>query len=134
MTTMRNTFTLNPTHTLSAALLQPGLGIPQERGTMAATYLANKSPQLARVSPRYENALQPFTLPALSNTRIAGEQLPLFGPTVMTVTALKQIMEIPTGSRIMRVKTGRAVLLRDTDVIDMNDDCELRVVRPTLAS
>jgi len=134
MTMMRNTPTLNPTHAVTAAFLPPRLGISQERGTLSSTCLPKESAQLARVSSRSGSTLQPFALPVLSTARVAGGQLPLWGPTVMAVAALKRIIEISTASRIMRVKTGKAVLLRDTDVIDTNDDCERRVVRPTLAS
>jgi 23S rRNA maturation mini-RNase III len=74
---------------------------------------------------------------AMSVARITGDRLPVFeamGRRFMVET-LKDMADLSPSDRLMKVEAdGQATLLDDNDVIDLMDDCELRVARRSWAS
>jgi hypothetical protein len=82
-------------------------------------------------------AVSPLPAMAMSVARIAGDRLPVFeamGRRFMVKT-LKNMADLPPSDRLMKVEAGGlATLLDDNDVIDLMDDCELRVARRSWAS
>jgi hypothetical protein len=79
------------------------------------------------------------TLPAMtmSATRIAGERLPMFEAMGhrFTVANLKGMAGLSASDRLIRVDaSGQGMALQDDDVIDLMDECDLRVVRRSWAS
>lgn len=89
-------------------------------------------------APLLEKArLAPIPAMAMSATRIAGERLPMFEAMGhrFTVANLKGMAGLSASDRLIRVDaSGQGMALQDDDVIDLMDECDLRVVRRSWAS